>query len=454
MSRHRLLCVAYHFPPVGGAGVQRTVKFLRHLPDLGFQPVVITGPIGSAGDDFLEDPTMLAELPPDLEVIRIPGPEPGETGGWRGRGERWLRLESQWTRWWTRGVEAAGRSVNDVSAIYASMSPFQSSAPASALSRLRRIPWIADLRDPWALDEMRVYPSRLHRRLELQAMRDALASAAGIVMNTPEAEIQLLRSFPELAQRRVVTITNGWDAADFEGPPPPREDGAFRIVHVGTLHTDYGRRHRGQRVLRRLLGGTIGDVDILTRSHVFLVQAIERLLLSDPSLADVLEIHLAGGLTDADRHEIDLPFVRAHGYLDHMASVRLVRSADLLFLPMHDLPEGRRARIVPGKTYEYLAAGCPILGAIPDGDARDLLSWAGNAYLCRPSDVACMAEAIVSELARKREAARPTEPDRQVVNAYERRRLAEQLATLLRTILGDRRRGPAPRGSPCNRIDD
>jgi glycosyltransferase involved in cell wall biosynthesis len=61
---------------------------------------------------------------------------------------------------------------------------------------------------------------------------------------------------------------------------------------------------------------------------------------------------------------------------------------------MHDLPAARRARIVPGKTYEYLGVGRPIVAAVPDGDARDLLRRAGNAALCRPRDAVGIADAL------------------------------------------------------------
>ena len=61
---------------------------------------------------------------------------------------------------------------------------------------------------------------------------------------------------------------------------------------------------------------------------------------------------------------------------------------------MHDLRPGSRARIVPGKTYEYLAAGRPILAAVPDGDARDFLSQCGTALLCRPDDVEGMVQQL------------------------------------------------------------
>ena len=66
-------------------------------------------------------------------------------------------------------------------------------------------------------------------------------------------------------------------------------------------------------------------------------------------------------------------------FIPHAGTIELMRSADLLFLPMHDLPPGRRAGLVPQKTYEYLAARRPILAAVPDGDARDLLEASGVA---------------------------------------------------------------------------
>jgi glycosyltransferase involved in cell wall biosynthesis len=140
-------------------------------------------------------------------------------------------------------------------------------------------------------------------------------------------------------------------------------------------------------------------------------------------------------------------FVTVHGYLGHTDTVALIRSADLLFLPMHDLAPGARASIVPGKTYEYLAAGRPILGAVPDGDARDLLTEAGNAYLCRPRDVDAMVDAISTERARRRVGERPRSPVPKVVERFDRRRLTAQLAALFDDVLAraEKRSADAPR---------
>ena len=130
------------------------------------------------------------------------------------------------------------------------------------------------------------------------------------------------------------------------------------------------------------------------------------------------------------RSPLDVPSSRLHGYVTHAESIELMRTADLLFLPMQNLPSGVRATIVPGKTYEYLASGTPILAAVPDGDARDILDAAGNARLCRPDDVTGMAAAI-SEAVDDHRTGRPARPpDPRVVARYEYRKLAEELAVV------------------------
>jgi glycosyltransferase involved in cell wall biosynthesis len=152
---------------------------------------------------------------------------------------------------------------------------------------------------------------------------------------------------------------------------------------------------------------------------------------------DTLEVQLAGVLSPLDREIAERsPVTKLLGYRAHSETVGLLRTAELLFLPMHELPPGRRARIVPGKTYEYLAAGPPILAAVPDGDARDILAAAGNALLCRPGDVDAIAAAIRSELARFRAGRRPARARVDVVARYEYDVLAGRLVELFDGVLG------------------
>src|SRR5581483_9289910 len=151
----------------------------------------------------------------------------GAGAGRRDRAERWLEIPPRWSRWWIDGVVELGREMTDVDIIYAWMSPYESAVAATRLSAKLGRPWVADLGDPWALDEMTVFPSALHRQLELRRMRRLLGSAAAIVMSTPEAVRRVREAFPELAGKPILAIPNGFDAGGFEAPDVPRSDDAF-----------------------------------------------------------------------------------------------------------------------------------------------------------------------------------------------------------------------------------
>jgi glycosyltransferase involved in cell wall biosynthesis len=444
----RILCLTYYFPPTGGAGTQRSTTFVRELNVHGHDTVVITGPgpsdsVWSPMDDSLAD-----RLPPSVEILRVPGPVPASIGRAEAMRRR-LDLPSPFARWWVEGAIRSATSIRDlgaIDAVYASMSPYESGRIAAILAKRLDVPWIADLRDPWALDEMREYPSAAHRLRDLRRMGAVLGTASAIVMNTPEAKRQLLARFPELGARFVVHIPNGFDASDFASPALDAESDRFRIVHTGSLHTAAGHGSRGRALARRVLGGS-APVDVLTRSHVYLLAAMRRLRESDPDLGWQLELHLAGNLTEADRRVAGTGTV-LHGYLPHRRSVELLRSADLLFLPMQNLPPGRRATIVPGKTYEYLGSGRPVLAAVPDGDAHDLITASANAWTCRPDDVAGMVELLRRELLHKRAHGRRPDTPRPEMARHERRRLGSELAALVEQ-LGP---GPVERRSPDLRL--
>ncbi|HSC92514.1 MAG TPA: hypothetical protein VLB86_12725, partial [Gaiellaceae bacterium] len=246
---------------------------------------------------------------------------------------------------------------------------------------------------------------------------------------------------------RVHAIPNGYDAADFDEPVAPAGDGTFRIAHTGLLHTGLGRDHRRAAGLRRLLGGSLGEVDILPRSHIYLLEAVDRVLAEAPELRGRLRVELAGALAEQDRAVIRTDVVEALGYVPHRDAVRLLRRADLLFLPMHDVAPGYRTRIVPGKTYEYLASRRPILAAVPIGDARDLLEASGNALVCAPADVETMTRLIRDEATSA--LANGRRPDRAVpgIERFERRRIAEQFASVLDEAVGVPARAPHGAGA-------
>ncbi len=428
----RVLVLSYYFPPLGGVGAQRPVKLVKYFGDFGYEAIVVTAPETASVDWAPTDPTLAADVPEGLMVLRAAGPQPSASG-LRDRLGRWLGLWTPFHRWWQSEAVRLGRTVvRDVDLVYAPMSPYSTAAAASALAREAGKPWVADLQDPWALDDWAVYPTALHRALDRRRMRRDLDDAAAVIMSTEEAARVLLGSFPRLAPARVRTIPHGWDQGDFVGSPQDRGDDRFRIVFAGYAHVERGRIHRARRPLRTLLGGAVRRMDILARSHVFLLRALTRLRELDPELAARAELHVAGAAEASSILGADAVPVHAYGYLPHDEAVRLMRSADALFLPMQDLPPGMRTRTVPGKTYEYLASGRPILAALPDGDARDLLAGLPNVWLCRPTDVECMAEAL-AEIGRLD---RPLQVEPEVAERFEWQRIAGLVAGVFDKVLG------------------
>jgi glycosyltransferase involved in cell wall biosynthesis len=427
-----LLVLTYFFPPVGGGTSQRNGSLVRRFPALGYEPIVITGS-GETQHYWTPSDLRSAERTEGGSVVaRVPGPEPEAPTGVRRKLERLLDLDSEWYRWWRRGAyEAALAHVDSCDLIYASLEPYDTAFVAARLSAEFGKPWVADLLDPWALDEIRLHVSALHRRRDLGKMRRGLSTASAIVMSTPEATERVRRELPSLEPALVDAIPMGYEPDDFSDPPPQRGDGTFKIVHTGFLHTEAGLRHRKTARLRQAMGGLYMPVDILTRSHLYLLEAIDKLIARDPSLASVIEIDLAGVPTEADRQvAAKSRLVSFPGFLGHDDSVALIRSADLLFLPMHEPQDGRPAGLVPGKTYEYLATGKPILATVPAGDARDLLRQAGNAHVCDPADVDAIVAAIAAEIGRWREGVVPEGPPRELLEKYSADTVARRLATV------------------------
>lgn len=432
----RVLFIAYHFPPVGGGGVQRSLKFVKYLPHFGFEPLVLTAGEVPSGRWSPRDEALLGDLPPDVRIHRIEGLPAEQSGGpWERRLRTWSLSRTRFGRAWIDGVLREGERICSrfrPELIFVTMSPFEGATAAAALARRHRIPWVADLRDPWALDEMQIHPTGLHRHLVRHRMRRTLRDAALVIMNTPEAARRLCHAFPEYQRRRVVSITNGFDAGDYGALTPRRDPERFRIVHTGSLHTSSGRLTSRRRRLFEALGRIESGVDFLTRSHVFLLAALEKWVRRDPGVAARVELVLAGNLTASDRAAVEASTIRNvvtfPGHLSHEATRQLQVDANLLFLPMHDLPAGRRATIVPGKTYEYLAAGSPILAAVPEGDARDFITGARAGWCCGPAHV----DGMLRVLDRRFEAWHhgvPAPPvDATFVAQFERRRLCERLA--------------------------
>ena len=378
--KKRLLIISYYWPPTGGSGVQRWVKFSKYLPEHGWQPVIYTP---ENPERLAYDESLLADIPECAEVIRRRIVEPyglyrklfgrsgGEVNPLNSSGKSLKSKLSRVVRGnlfipdprvsWVRGsVRFLKKYLREhpVDAVVTTGPPQSMHLIGRGLKRSLGLPWIADFRDPWTRMFyykhlcLSKFADRKHHRLEQGVLDEADLVLA---VSPPVRD-----DFQAQTRTPVHLITNGYDEDDFPvREPGSRRDGKFRIVHTGLFAAD--------------------------GNPLKLWDALARRCREDEDFAQRLEIRLAGK-TDAPVLEairerglgaqlVDL------GYLPHSRVVQEQQEADLLILPLRHEPE--YAKVLPGKIFEYIASGRPVLGiGQEDGAAAAILrdSGAGRMY--------------------------------------------------------------------------
>ena len=379
-----------------------------------------------------QDQKLCGQIPPEILVYRVGTKEPSDRKRIVRQLQNILFIPRPFSKWWVDAAIKLGIEANDsrnFDLIYATMSPFETAKAACILSHQLGIPWVADLRDAWALDEIQVYPSTIHKKFQLRTMHKLLSTASLIIMNTHAATERLKNTFPDLCNAPIQTITNGFDQNDLRQDIPERTDYKFRIAHVGHFLTTTIKK----RGIHELLGGTTFGVDVSTRSPVKLFKAIETVIYQYPELVNDLEIVFVGSPTATERKFVTNSTLSGNchftGYIPRNEALKIVRTTDLLFLPMHNLPMGQKSTSIPSKTYEYMASGQPILAAVPDGDAREFLSECGTAFLCRPDDEEEMVRNLIKIYTtwKKKESSVPP-VKKNFLSKFERINLTKQLA--------------------------
>lgn len=427
----KLLLLAYYYPPMGGAGVQRTLKFSKYLGDCGVQTSVL------AGHDpaYTADETLVAGIPRDIAVQRIEHrallqrllawrtrrqatgvPAPASAARPSHAGSAWkdaalaayasLQFPDDKAGWARRALAAGRRIVREqgIDLILSSAPPMSSHGLAARLARECGVPWVADWRDLWTDNPAYAAPAwrrALDRRLEGRW----LGSAAGIVTVTPT--LQRVLAAKVAGRCEVALIPNGYDEADFAAvEPAPRVGDTFRVVHAGTL---YGHQ-----------------------SPLPLLLAADALLARQPALAARLRLRFVG-LVGA-RFEAMLGEFETHhpgvlertGFVGHRRAVAEMLGADLLLLIIGG---GAAARgVLSGKIFEYLRARRPVLLIGPaDGDAAQLLRVHAPCRVAQEGDAGGIAEALAAALGGRL----PPAPAQATPETFERHALTQQLAVFL-----------------------
>lgn len=433
MSRRRVLLVSHHFPPVGGAGVQRPAKLAKYLPEFGWDVSVLQASNPSVP---LIDESLLRDLPPDLIIEKARTREPGyavkarsagTAGGgnpsWRSRLIRSIAamvLQPDPQILWLPAAKPAGVSLlrripHD--AILATAPSYSNLVLGRILARQAGLPLVVDYRDEWDISSAHwenAARDPISPLVQQWMQRRVLRSCSAIVATTEASAARIAARAKEGGVTRPSQcIYNGWDPSDLgelEGTPPaiPKDPARHRIVYAGTLWN-------------------------LT-SIAPLVTALSQLNAETPALASQIELVVVGRKTADQEGELARlagsgVLVHSLAYLPHSEALATMRSADTLLLLLSDVAGAER--VVPGKLFEYFALGQPMLAITPEGETATLVRGAQPDAWRHPGDITGIVHWF-----RNRLAGGPAEgTPRGYADRFQRRALAGEMATLLSALV-------------------
>lgn len=396
----RVLMVAFHFPPlVGGSGIQRTLRFVQHLPALGWQPLVLSAhPLAYAQTG----PDLLAEVPDGTVVQRSWALDTARHLSLRGRYLGFMARPDRWASWrWAAvrdGMQMIKRFKPEV--IWSTYPIATAHQIGAELQRRSGLPWVADFRDPMAQDGYPSDPAVWQSYAAIEAT--AFQQAARCVFTTPGAARTYQARYP-LAANKVEVVENGYDEESFKGlsGAEPLVPGKVTLLHSGIVYPS----ERDPTPLFEALARVAQHVPLCVRFRAPVHTELLAALSERFGLQDVVEVCPP------------LP------YRDALAE--MMRADGLLVMQASNCNEQ-----IPAKLYEYLRAGRPVLGLTdPAGDTAGALRQAGMhaiAPLDSVADMAALLTRFVAELAQGQAAL----PEPHAVQQASRQARAQRLAAI------------------------
>ena len=392
----KVLLISYYWPPSGGSGVQRPLKFVKYLRDFGWEPIVYTVENPEAPE---LDESLLNEIPEGVVVLKTKAFEPYSiyrilTGKDKnakinptffGKNNKrsiidkivlWIRsnifIPDPRMFWIKPSVEYLVHYLkkNPVDAIISTGPPHSMHLIAQQVKAQTGLPWIADFRDPWTnidyFSELSLskWAEKKHHRLERKVLQtaDHLLVVGSMMVN----------EFITKTNQPISLIPNGYDTSDYDLTNPIVLDNEFSIVHLGML----GK----------------------ARNHEAFWKAIKQLIVENHEFGAKLKIKLYGKLDASVQSSVETfnlqNWVEFHSYVPHQEVVNIQRKAQVLYLPLNDSINAKG--ILTGKLFEYLAVQRPVLCVGPsDGDAAKVLLDAGAGLIADFTDVELLKKHIL-----------------------------------------------------------
>jgi glycosyltransferase involved in cell wall biosynthesis len=406
----RVLMVAYYYPPLGGIGVHRTLKFSKYLPDFNWQPLILTIQ-PDAG--LLRDLSLEQEIPETVQVFRTASLSLPLWLPWRLRNfiSRWILVVDEQLGWLPYAVNRGRRILasQHCESIYTTSSPYSDHLIGYRLKKRSGLPWVADFRDPWVGNTALRIPTRLHRFLVRVLEGLVVRQADRVLVVSEPMRRDFIKRYPELQEDKFLAIPNGFDEGDFKDiqPADPLED-QFLLVYSGSF---YGERRTPRPFFTALQ-------DLLQRGAI-------------PKKA--IQVRFVGNVGKPTLQMIDnmqlRDVVKATGFLPHREAIAQLMAADVLLLIVGPGPGSEI--VLPGKIFEYLASGKPILGLVPPGASAELIREASAGVVVDPYDIDGIAAQIQNLYKRWKQSQLRVNTDPKVVAHFSRRTLTGNLAKVL-----------------------
>ncbi|MCC5934820.1 MAG: glycosyltransferase [Balneolales bacterium] len=390
-----VLIIAYYFPPMGGSGVQRPAKLAKYLPDYGWNPVILAPEPGAY---YQFDESLLEELQHRrIHIERVKARTFFHFMASAAGGERLQVQPKEWktrllsavtawffqpdnkTGWIEPALEKARELIarNKIQAVIATAPPYSNLLLAARLKREYGLPVIMDFRDDWLESHWISYPTRWHYR-RMKAIEAKTLAAADLITVVNEAyKTALLKRVERARAGQVYVIPNGYDPENFAkgiagevSAPKAAGFRTFTLLHSG-----------------RFYSGIAPDA---------LLVSISIFLKRNPEQRSRFRVQFQGGLTDAHRKVIGRlqlnDIIEDLGYVPHQRAVENLMKADALFLTLGNIP--KIEAVTPGKVFEYIGSGKPVLAYLPEGVTADLLRSYGAAYICGMNEAIEQAKAL------------------------------------------------------------